>query len=346
VTKTSKAILVSGGAGYIGSHAVHVLRQAGFAPIVVDSLINGHAWATKAATVFRQGDIADADLIRALVREFRPIAALHFAAFIEVGESVADPDKYFLNNRDKAKAFFDLLAAEGMTKIVFSSTAAVYGAGQGLLTEDHATRPVNPYGQSKLEAESYLRAMPGVTAMALRYFNVAGAAPEAGLGEAHFPETHVIPRIVLPLIDTPPSLCEALGLGGGFKIYGGDYATPDGTAVRDYVHVLDLAEAHVAALRHLLSGGKTDVINLGSATGYSVKQIVAAARAVLDRADFDPPVIARRPGDPDFLVAGSDKAKKILDWTPRRGIDQMIQSAAVWHRGETYRRTILEKAKT
>ena len=204
------------------------------------------------------------------------MAALHFAAFIEVGESVADPPKYFENNRDKAKLFFDALAAEGVNKIVFSSTAAVYGAGEGLLTESHATAPVNPYGQSKLEAETYLRAMPRVTAMALRYFNVAGAAPEAGLGEAHFPESHVIPRIILPLIGAPEKLCDALGLGGGFKIYGGDYATRDGSAVRDYVHVLDLAEAHVAALRHLLAGGKSDVINLGSATGYSVKDIVAA----------------------------------------------------------------------
>jgi UDP-glucose-4-epimerase GalE len=344
VTVSSNTILVSGGAGYIGSHAVHVLRRCGFAPIVLDSLVNGHAWATQAAVEFRQGDIADSELVRALVREFKPVAALHFAAFIEVGESVADPPKYFENNRDKAKIFFDALAAEGVNKIVFSSTAAVYGAGEGLLTESHATAPVNPYGQSKLEAETYLRAMPGVTAMALRYFNVAGAAPEAGLGEAHFPESHVIPRIVLPLIGAPEKLCDALGLGGGFKIYGGDYATSDGSAVRDYVHVLDLAEAHVAALRHLLAGGKSDVINLGSAAGYSVKNIVAAARDVLSRPDFHPPVIARRPGDPAFLVAGADKAAKLLGWKPRRGIAQMIESAAGWHRSETYLRTILAKA--
>jgi UDP-glucose-4-epimerase GalE len=344
VTTPSNAILVSGGAGYIGSHAVHALRQAGFAPIVVDSLINGHAWATKAAVEFRQGDIADSPLIRALVREFKPVAALHFAAFIEVGESVADPEKYFENNRDKAKIFFDALATEGVQKIVFSSTAAVYGAGEGLLTESHVTAPVNPYGQSKLEAETYLRAMPGVQAMALRYFNVAGAAPEAGLGEAHFPESHVIPRIVLPLIGAPEKLCAALGLGGGFKIYGDDYPTSDGSAVRDYVHVLDLAEAHVAALRHLLAGGESDVINLGSATGYSVKDIVAAARSVLNRPDFNPPMTARRPGDPAILVASGDKAQRLLGWKPKRGIAQMIESAADWHRSDTYIDTILAKA--
>ena len=323
---------------------MHVLRQAGFAPIVLDSLVNGHAWAAKAAAEFRQGDIADSQLVRALVREFKPVAALHFAAFIEVGESVANPKKYFENNRDKAKIFFDALAAEGVNKIVFSSTAAVYGAGEGLLTESHATAPVNPYGQSKLEAETYLRAMSGVTSMALRYFNVAGAAPEAGLGEAHFPESHVIPRIVLPLIGAPQELCAALGLGGGFKIYGGDYPTSDGSAVRDYVHVLDLAEAHVAALRYLLAGGKSDVVNLGSAAGYSVKDIVAAARDVLGRPDFNPPVTARRPGDPALLVAGGDKAGKLLGWKPRRGIAQMIESAAGWHRSDTYVRTILAKA--
>ncbi len=341
---SSPTILVSGGAGYIGSHAVHVLRANGFTPIVLDSLVNGHAWATGAAAHFVQGDIADTALVSALVQEFRPVAAMHFAAFIEVGESVANPDKYFQNNRDKAKVFFSTLAAQGVRKIVFSSTAAVYGAGSGLLTEDSPTVPVNPYGQSKLEAETFLRALPEVDAIALRYFNVAGAAPDAGLGEAHFPESHVIPRIVLPLTGTPEKILKALGLARGFTIYGGDYPTPDGTAVRDYVHVLDLAEAHVLALRHLLSGGKTDVFNLGSASGYSVKQIVAAAARVLNRPDFDPPVAARRDGDPPLLVADAGKVRRVLGWSTTRGLEEMISSAAAWHGGAVYRDTILQKA--
>ncbi|MDE2161785.1 MAG: UDP-glucose 4-epimerase GalE [Alphaproteobacteria bacterium] len=339
-------VLVSGGAGYIGSHAVHVLKTAGFTPVVIDSLVNGNLWATRGASAFRKGDIGDAGFVRTVCDEFRPVAALHFAAFIEVGESVKAPEKYFTNNREKAKVFFDTLAGKGVRNVVFSSTAAVYGevTESAPIREDRPTRPVNPYGQSKLDAETHLRSITGVNSVALRYFNVAGAEPDAGLGEAHFPETHLIPRIVLPLIDAPEAVQSALGLATGFKIFGTDYPTRDGTAVRDYIHVMDLADAHVRALRYLLEGGKTDVFNLGSGAGYSVKEIVEAARTTLKRSDFKPGVELRREGDPATLIADSTKARDILSWRPERGVEHMIDSAAAWHRSPTYTDTILKKA--
>lgn len=338
-----KTVLVSGGAGYIGSHVVRALKGEGYAPVVLDSLVNGHRWAAQDASVFRQGDIGDAGFVRAACEEFRPMAALHFAAFIEVGESVAEPQKYFTNNRDKAKTFFDVLAASGVTKIVFSSTAAVYGDVQdpAPIREDHPTLPINPYGQSKLEAETYLRTLPDVTSVTLRYFNVAGAA--GAIGEAHFPETHLIPRLVLPLIGLDDTVLGALGLAKGFKIFGSDYPTRDGTAVRDYIHVVDLAEAHLAALRHLENGGGTEIFNLGSGAGYTVREIVDAARHTLGRPDFNPGIEARRAGDPPSLIADGSKAMRVLGWLPKRGIADMIASAAQWHGTALYGDTIKAK---
>jgi UDP-glucose-4-epimerase GalE len=339
-------ILVSGGAGYIGSHVVHSLKQAGFAPIVLDSLINGHAWATVSASAFRQGDIANVDLVRELCREFKPVAAMHFAAFIEVGESVGNPAKYLENNRDKASVFFDTLANEGVDKIVFSSTAAVYGEtlGNEPITEEQPTRPINPYGQSKLEAEQLLQGIASVRSVILRYFNVAGAATDVAIGEAHFPETHLLPRIILPLIGAPADIQQALGLGQGFKIFGDDHATRDGTAIRDYLHVLDLADAHISALKYLLNDGASSKFNLGSGSGYSVKEIVDATRQTLGRPEFAPAVAPRRDGDPATLVASSIKAMKVLGWRARRDIADMIKSAAHWHKTEQYQSSIRAKA--
>ena len=342
----SGVVLVSGGAGYIGSHVAHVLKQAGFTPVVVDNLVNGNLWATHVASAFRQGDIGDADFIRAVCKEVSPMAALHFAAFIEVGESVKNPQKYFTNNRDKAKVFFDTIAENGVKNIVFSSTAAVYGevTEPTPIRESRPTRPFNPYGQSKLDAENYLRTIGNVKSVALRYFNVAGAEPSAHLGEAHFPESHLIPRIVLPLIDAPKDVLDALGLAAGFKIFGTDHSTRDGTAVRDYIHVMDLADAHVRALRYLLGGGATDIFNLGSGSGFSVKEIVDAARKTLDRPDFSPGMEQRREGDPATLIADSTKAKAVLGWVPEYGVDRMIGSAAAWHRSQIYTETIIKRA--
>jgi UDP-glucose 4-epimerase len=339
-------ILVSGGAGYIGSHVALTLKNAGFTPVVVDSLVKGNRWAGEKSGPFCLGDIGDAEFVAAVCDEFKPLAALHFAAFIEVGESVAKPEMYLHNNRDKAKTFFETIAKKGVRNIVFSSTAAVYGEPEEVpIKETTAQKPINPYGQSKLEAEQAMRAIPGVKSVALRYFNVAGGAPEAGLGETHYPETHLIPRLVLPLIDAAPALLDALGLKAGFKLFGTDYPTRDGTAVRDYIHVLDLADAHVLALRYLLGGGDTNIFNLGSGDGYSVNEIVAATRKVLNRPDFAPGVAPRRAGDPATLVADSSKARSVLGWKPHRGIEEMIASAATWHRMQLYIQTVMAKAR-
>ena len=338
-------VLVSGGAGYIGSHVTYLLRQRGFTPIVVDSLVTGNKWATRHAASFHQADIADADAIKTLCQIHRPVAALHFAAFIEVGESVSNPQKYFSNNRDKAKIFFDVLSGQGVDKIIFSSTAAVYGepAQEGPILEDCRGSPINPYGQSKLEAETLLRAIPGISSVILRYFNVAGSAADAGLGEAHYPETHLIPRLVLSLLDVPEDIQRELALGKAFRIFGQDHKTRDGSAVRDYLHVLDLAEAHVAALEYLLDGGASQIFNLGTGRGYSVWEIVRAASEVLGRPDFKPLVGERREGDPATLVASGKRAGEILGWSPRRDIAEMIRSAAAWHRSDAYMQAIRSK---
>lgn len=341
---SENTILLSGGAGYVGSHAAYALRQAGFEPVVIDDLSNGNEWAASFGP-FERGDIADADFVRRVCDTYKPVAAMHFAAFIEVGESVANPAKYFANNRDKAWAFFKTISAAGIKKVVFSSTAAVYGAvdGKEPITEWLSPAPINPYGQSKLEAEAFLRMLgaEGVSSVTLRYFNVAGAAPvEALIGEAHVPESHLVPRLVLPLINTPPEILKAFGLQSGFTIFGNDYPTPDGTAIRDYVHVMDLAEAHICALRYLLEGGETDIFNIGSGDGFSVLQIIDAARRVLARPTFVPGLAPRREGDPAILVASCKKAAEILNWRPRRTLSDIIGDATVWHRSPRYRETI------
>jgi UDP-glucose-4-epimerase GalE len=343
----SSFVLISGGAGYIGSHAAYILKQSGQEPVILDNLSTGNAFAAQHG-IFEQGDIGDSEFVRQVCERYRPVAAIHFAAFIEVGESVKNPAKYLENNRDKATIFFNALSASGVKNTVFSSTAAVYGAvdGNEPITENDATNPINPYGQSKLDAEVALRALgtDGMRSVTLRYFNVAGAAPaEAKLGETHVPETHLIPRLVLPLIDTPPSLLAALGLSGGFTIYGDDYPTPDGTAIRDYVHVVDLIHAHVRALKYLVNGGETDVFNLGSGTGYSVREIIDAVRKALDRPDFSPPIASRRTGDPPVLVARSEKAESVLGWRPSHSLDDIIRDAATWHRSALYRQALSAK---
>jgi UDP-glucose-4-epimerase GalE len=347
-------ILISGGAGYIGSHAAYALKQAGFEPVVVDNLSTGNAWAASFGA-FEQGDIGDADFIRTVCEKYQPLAALHFAAFIEVGESVKNPDKYFENNRDKASRFFKTLNACGIKKVVFSSTAAVYGdatsayagvGGGGSISELYPTRPINPYGQAKLEAEAFLRMLDadGMRSVTLRYFNVAGAAPiEAQIGEAHAPESHLIPRLVLPLIDAPADLLKAMGLQKGFTVYGDDYPTPDGTAIRDYIHVLDLIGAHLLALNYLIRGGATDIFNLGSGKGFSVMEIVGATRKALDRPNFTAGFAPRREGDPSILVASSAKAAEILGWKPSRSLQDIISDAAAWHRSALYQDAIRAK---
>lgn len=340
-------ILVSGGAGYIGSHASYALRQAGYLPVVMDNLVTGNPWAM-AFGESEIGDIGDGDFVRAVCKKYRPVAAMHFAAFIEVGESVKNPTKYFTNNFDKASRFFKTLAECDVKKIVFSSTAAVYGDvdGKAPITESFPAQPINPYGQSKLDAETYLRSLDGdgINSITLRYFNVAGAAEaEANIGEAHAPETHLIPRLLLPLLGTPENLLRKLDLHKGFTIYGNDYPTPDGTAIRDYIHVLDLVDAHLKALKALLNGGKTDIFNLGSGQGFSVLEIVNEVRNILNNQNLQPRVAPRRAGDPTTLIASNDKAASLLGWRPTRSLSHIIKDAAAWHQSPRYRDALAAK---
>lgn len=327
---TQQHILVSGGAGYIGSHTCYALRAAGYTPVVLDDLSAGHEWAA-AFGPLRVGKIDDVTLVRAVCAEFKPVALLHFAAFIEVGESVKFPDKFFLNNTEHAEVLFATVKECGIDKVVFSSTAAVYGmVGAAPLTEDLPLAPINPYGASKLQAEQALRAIDGINSVTLRYFNAAGAAPaEIGIGEAHWPESHLVPNVIR----------AALGQRPAVTVFGTDYPTRDGTAVRDYIHVLDLAAAHIAALRYLLAGNPTTICNLGSGNGATVKEVIDAVGAFVGRpvpVDYG----ARREGDPAMLVADAGRARKLLNWQPRHSLADIVASAAAWHQTERYRAAI------
>lgn len=321
-------LLVSGGAGYIGSHTALALRKAGYTPVVIDNLVHGHAWAAKFGPL-EIGDIGDAAFIRRVCATYRPVALLHFAAFAEIGESVANPQKYWDNNVVKAKILFDAVRDCGLRQIVFSSTAAVYGlpAHDGLIREDAPLAPVNPYGATKLAAENYLRGLDthGLRSVCLRYFNAAGAAADENIGEAHWPESHLIPRAIR----------AALGLDPGFSVFGTDYPTPDGTAVRDYIHVEDLAAAHLAALRYLDAGGVTEACNLGTGEGASVRAIIDTVAACFGR---DVPAMPgpRRAGDPPSLVADTAKAEKLLGWKATRKLQDIVRSAAAWHQSPRY----------
>lgn len=323
---TQPHILVSGGAGYIGSHTCYSLRQAGFTPVVLDDLSAGHEWAA-AFGPLRVGKIDDVTLVRAICAEFKPVALLHFAAFIEVGESVKYPDKFFMNNTDHAEVLFATVKECGIDKAVFSSTAAVYGmVGSAPLTEDLPLAPINPYGESKLQAEQALRAIDGIDSVTLRYFNAAGAAPaEVGIGEAHWPESHLVPNVIR----------AALGQRPAVTVFGTDYPTRDGTAMRDYVHVLDLAAAHVAALRYLLAGQPTTICNLGTSNGATVQEVIDAVGAHVGR---PVPVEygARRAGDPAMLVADATRARTQLGWQPRYSLQDIVASATAWHQTERY----------
>ncbi|MEJ0061794.1 MAG: UDP-glucose 4-epimerase GalE [Alphaproteobacteria bacterium] len=327
----SSTILVSGGAGYIGSHACLALRDAGFTPVAIDNLSQGHEWAVKFGPL-RQGDIGDEDFVRGVCAEFKPAALMHFAAFIEVGESVQNPAKYWDNNFERAKKLFAAARAGGIRHAVFSSTAAVYGMPDiSPLTEDLPLKPINPYGETKLAAEQALREMADMKSVALRYFNAAGAAAEEGIGEAHWPESHLLPNVIL----------AALGHKPAITVFGTDYPTPDGTAVRDYVHVRDLAEAHVAALRYLLGGGESTVCNLGTGKGYSVKEVIDEVQNRVGGpvpAEYGP----RRAGDPPALVANAEKAGRLLGWKPGRPLGDIVASALAWHRGQRYREAVLD----
>jgi len=300
-------ILVTGGAGYIGSVTTDLLLARGEQVAVIDNLSRGHRAVVAPDVPFYQGDIGDRELIARITREHEIEACIHFAAFAYVGESVAEPAWYFENNVSQGIALLDALHKAGVQRLVFSSTCATYGEPQRIpIDETHPQQPTNPYGWSKLFMErileSYDRAY-GLKFVALRYFNACGATER--LGEAHAPETHLVPNVLLAAQGQLPAV----------SVFGHDYPTPDGTAVRDYIHVADLGTAHILALNHLRNGGASERINLGNGQGYSVLEVIEAARQVTGQpitVNLEP----RRPGDPSHLVADAAKARKVLGWQP------------------------------
>jgi UDP-arabinose 4-epimerase len=365
----SKPIIVAGGAGYIGSHFCHVAAERGFTPIVVDSIhpsserVAAYRRAAAGRHRLEVADIADEARIAELVAHWRPLAAVCFAALIDVADSVARPDLYWDRNYFRPMRFFRALAGGGVRHLVFSSTAAVYAGARGTaaLAESDPLDPASPYGLTKLACELMLQgageshrlapgmrfdapeadwsphasapalagggAFPGLASLALRYFNASGAHPEADLGEVHDPETHLIPRALAA------ALAPRHGGRGeaALTVNGDDYPTPDGTCVRDYVHVLDLADAHVAGLEYLLDGGRSDAVNLGSGSGYSIREVVSAIERATGEG-FATRVGPRRPGDTASLVADIAKSGRLLAWRPRRDLGEIVASAAAFHR--------------
>jgi UDP-glucose-4-epimerase GalE len=321
----SNAILVTGGAGYIGSHACKALARAGYEPIAFDNLVYGHRDAVRWGPLV-EGDLADRALVAATLRRFDVAAVMHFAAYAYVGESMIRPELYFRNNVVNSLDLIESMHDVGIRRIVFSSTCATYGIPATVpIRETMPQHPVNPYGESKLMIERALHwhgVAHGLGHVALRYFNAAGADPEGETGEHHEPETHLIPLV----------LDAALGRRTQVDIYGTDYATPDGTAIRDYIHVSDLAAAHVQALTYLERGGASTALNLATGQGHSVREVIAAAERITGRR-IPRREVARRPGDPPCLVADATSAKRTLGWTPQLSdLDTIIATAWAWHR--------------
>ena len=318
-------ILIVGGAGYIGSHINKELNKQGYKTVVFDSLVKGHKEAVKWGDFF-EGDLGNVDDIREVFKKYQIEAVLHFAAFIEVGESVKDPQKYYQNNVKNTLNLFQVMLENNVKKIIFSSTAATFGNPQYTpIDEKHPQIPINPYGQAKLMVEKILADYDlayGLKYVALRYFNACGADLDGEIGENHNPESHLIPLI----------LDAALGKREDIKIFGTDYPTVDGTCIRDYIHVTDLAQAHILALKKLMDGGESDCFNLGNGSGFSVRQVIEVAKKITG-VDFKVTETERRAGDPPELIADSKKAKEILKWEPKYfDLETIISSAWNWHK--------------
>ncbi len=318
-------ILVTGGAGYIGSHVVQALAEQGFSVVVLDNLSKGHREAVLAGDLI-EGDLADTALLNSILERYRPAAVMHFAAFIEVGESVREPLEYYRNNAANAINLLSAMERHGVKNFIFSSTAAVYGSPETVpISENQPIRPINPYGQAKAFVEKVLDDASGTGRLrhvSLRYFNAAGADAGGRIGERHVPESHLIPL----------TLKAAKGERQSITVFGSDYPTPDGTCIRDYIHVTDLADVHLRALDHLLQKGGSRSFNCGYGHGYSVREVIDAARRVTA---IDIPVVAaaRRQGDPPVLVADSTALRRALGWTPRHDdLDYIIRSAWEWEK--------------
>ncbi|MGV1758840.1 UDP-glucose 4-epimerase GalE [Rhizobium sp. P44RR-XXIV] len=318
-----ETVLVVGGAGYIGSHTCLDLANKGFKPVVYDNFSNGHREFVKWGPA-EEGDIRDRARLDEVLAKHKPAAILHFAALIEVGESVKDPVSFYENNVIGTLTLLSAAQAAGVNAFVFSSTCATYGLPQSVpLDESHQQVPINPYGRTKYIVEQALAdydQYKGLRSVVLRYFNAAGADFEGRIGEWHTPETHAIPL----------AIDAALGRRQGFKVFGSDYDTRDGTCVRDYIHVLDLADAHVRAVEYLLRGGDSVALNLGTGTGTTVKELLGTIETVSKR-PFPVEYVGRREGDSTTLVANNDKARDILGWSPQYDLTGIIESAWNWH---------------
>jgi UDP-glucose 4-epimerase len=317
-------VLVTGGAGYIGSHAVCQLKRSGWEAVIFDNLVYGHRELAQGSELI-VGDLQDNDLLSAVFSKHRFDAVMHFAAYAYVGESVQEPSKYYRNNVCATLNLLDAMREAEVKKIIFSSTCATYGEPKEVpIPESHPQDPINPYGASKLMVERILsdyQLAYGLEYVALRYFNASGADFSGEIGEDHTPETHLIPLV----------LDVALGRRKHITIYGTDYDTPDGTCIRDYIHVTDLADAHVLGLKHLAQGGKSDVFNLGNGNGFSVREVIETAKQVTGK-----PIAVleggKRAGDPAKLIGSAEKARRILKWQPQfPNLDQIISSAWKWH---------------
>ncbi|NLO88836.1 MAG: UDP-glucose 4-epimerase GalE [Clostridia bacterium] len=316
-------VLVTGGAGYIGSHVVKALGERGYRVLTYDSLVTGHPWAVLYGDLV-VGDLLDATKLEAVMKEFKPSAVMHFAAYIVVPESVAQPLKYYTNNVQGTLNLLNAMKNNGVDKLIFSSSAAVYGIPEEIPVPEKAPLdPINPYGQSKAVVEKVLKDVSNagdLNYVSLRYFNVAGADRKGRIGEGKENATHLITLATRTAAGKRPYL----------SVFGTDYPTPDGTCIRDYIHVDDLAEAHILALEYLLNGGKSDIFNCGYGRGYSVLEVVEAVKRVTG-IDFSVQFEDRRPGDPPVLVAGADKIRSCLGWKPEfDNLDEIIYSAWQW----------------
>lgn len=322
-------VLVTGGAGYIGSHFVKLLIDKGHQSLVIDNLSRGHKEAVPQNVLFEDVDILDTEALSYTIRTYLPDAVVHFAAFAYVGESVENPGIYYQNNVAGSLNLIRLCAENGVKNFIFSSTCSIYGNPTKIpISEEQPSNPINPYANTKLIIEMMLKdfeTASGMKHVALRYFNAAGADPSGSIGESHNPEPHLIPII----------LKAALGERKKVSVFGNDYETTDGTCIRDYIHVNDLADAHLKAIDYLINGNESTIINLGTGKGNSVLEIIAKAKTITNK-EIPFEIAERRAGDPAVLVADNKKAKEVLDWTPKNSIEKIIETAWRWHQNPKY----------
>jgi UDP-glucose 4-epimerase len=322
-------ILVTGGAGYIGSHTVKLLLERGFEVVIVDNLSRGHIEAVPKGVPFEKADLLDYYTLNSVIKKYPIDSVIHFAAFTYVGESVEDPGMYYRNNVVGSFNLINAVKENNIKKFVFSSTCSIYGNPLNIpISENEPANPINPYARTKFMIEEILRDFDnshGLKHIALRYFNAAGCSDDASIGESHEPEPHLIPLI----------LYAALGIKDKITIYGDNYDTPDGTCIRDYIHVNDLADAHIKALDYIDSGSKSDYINVGTGNGYSVKEMIEAARRISGR-EIKSEITSRRAGDPARLVAENSKARNLLGWSAKYGLDEIITTAWNWYQNRKY----------